>query len=86
MLRMHDIWVGAAIVICAFLSFWRPLRYARFGVLGIALWLILFARLIGSMELPAYQNHIVVSLLLIMFAILPNDVNSPPEQWRQPSQ
>ena len=85
MLRMHDLWVGCAIVTCAFMSFWRPFRYAHFILIPIAGWLIVFTRWMGSVELPAYQNHIVVGCLLVMFAILPNDVNSPPEEWREPT-
>lgn len=71
---------SAALVVClALSSFWRPLRRAHLLILVVAVFLICFGRIAGNDNmLPAYQNQIVIGLLLLMFAIVPNHASDPP--------
>ncbi len=73
--------VAAAIVLLAALSYWSRLRYAHLGSLFIALALIIWGRTSGSPPPPIHQNHIVIGLLLMMIAIIPNDASMPHEVW-----
>lgn len=77
-------WIAAALVIaCALLSYWRPTRHAHFGTLLVAVGLVLMGRFSDSSPLsPALQNEITTGLLLVMFAIIPNEASQPPEAWR----
>ena len=74
---------GAVVVIASLLSFWEPAASARFLTLLTSLWLTghgYFAAVRPGP--PAAQNEIMVGLLLLVFAILPNDTNRPPVDWR----
>ncbi len=82
----NDLACGFAIVTLALLSFWHPLRYAHLGIGVVALWLIAFGYLAGHPAPPASQNHILLGLLLVMFAIIPNEANLPPRPWRMEEQ
>jgi len=79
----NDLTCGFAIVILALLSFWKPLRYAHLAISAVALWLMTVGYLAGHPTPPASQNHILLALVLLMFAIIPNDANLPPEPWRK---
>ena len=78
----HDLLCGTAIVTLALLSFWQPLRYAHLGIGIVALWLIAAGYLAGYPAPHSSQNHILLGLLLAMFAIVPNEANLPPRAWR----
>lgn len=67
----------------ALCSFWRPLRYAHLGILGVGLWLVAYAYVTPPPPPPASQNHVVIGLLLLMLAIIPNDASQPPESWQE---
>lgn len=74
---------GTVIVIASLLCFWRRARGARFVTLLAALWLALHGYFASVRPgPPSAQNEITVGLLLLLFAILPNDVNEPAPQHR----
>lgn len=76
-------WVCAALVISfAMLSYWTRLRHIHLatGVLAVAM--IAFGRLASPTDIiPAFQNHILIGLLLLMFALIPNHASRPPRWW-----
>ena len=76
---------GAAVVIFSLLSFWRPAGWAHFLTAALAVGLGTFAYFAFDRPgPPAAQNAIAVALLLMMFAIVPNEATLPPESWRDP--
>lgn len=80
---INDLCCGFAVATLALLSFWHPTRHAHLVTCGIALWLIgvgLFASPYPAP--PALQNNIVVGLLLLIFAIIPDEASLPPSPWR----
>jgi hypothetical protein len=81
-LWINDLACAFAIVALALLSFWQPLRYAHLAIGVVALWLIVFGYIGGYPAPPASQNHILLGLLLVTFAIIPNEANLPPRSWR----
>lgn len=82
-LWFNDFLSAMIVIVLALASFWPPLRYAHVANLAVALWLIAFGFLAYPYPTPpALQNNVAVGLLLLMFAIIPNDANEPPPQWR----
>jgi hypothetical protein len=76
----------ALAVTLSLLSFWRPSRAAHFGVCGVAIWLIGFGYAWAPVPAPAaLQNDILVGMVLLMFAIIPNEANVPPRSWSDSS-
>lgn len=74
---------GASIGLATLLSFWRPARHARFLTLAISCWLMLHGYFSAERPgPPAAQNELVIGLTLLLFALMPNAVNQPPEPWR----
>ena len=73
---------GTVIAVASSLAFWSPAAGARYVTLLTSLWLMahgyFFAARPGP---PAAQNELVVGLVILLFAVLPNDVNRPPEKW-----
>lgn len=83
-LWLNDLFSALAVIMLALISFWRPLRYAHVAIVVVALWLIGFGFWAsGYPAPPALQNDILVGLLLLMFAIIPNEANLPPKAWRR---
>jgi len=83
MLWFNDLSSATIVILLALISFWPPLRYAHLGSFLVALWLIAFGFLASSYPAPpALQNDIGVGLLLLMFAIIPNEATQPPRPWR----
>jgi hypothetical protein len=80
----NDLTVGAVLVVLSLASYWRPTEWAHWLLIPVGVWLVGFGRLghVPPLE-PALQNEIVVGLLLLMFAIVPNDASRPPRAWRQ---
>jgi hypothetical protein len=77
-----DLATAAAVISLALLSYWEPLRHAHLGIAVVALVMIVFGRLWHPGEVgPGFQNHMVVGLLLAMFAIVPNYAGRPPRAW-----
>jgi hypothetical protein len=78
-----DMYSGALVVILSFASFARRFHYAHFGTALVALWLIGFGYLTAGHPAPAaQQNEFTLGLLLLMFAIIPNEATLPPPAWR----
>ena len=76
---------GSVIIVASLMAFWHRTAWARFITLAASLWLMghgYFAAVRPGP--PAAQNEITVGLLLILFAILPNETNRPPIGWRGP--
>lgn len=82
-LWINDLSCGFAVIALALFSFWHPARQVHLVLCGVALWLIGFGFLASPPPAPpALQNHILVGLLLLMFAIIPNGASLPPRPWR----
>ena len=78
-----DLCAAALIVGLSLACHWKPLRRAHLGVLVIALALILFA-FVQPRPLPRWQqNHLLVGLMLAMFAVVPSRASEPPRPWRE---
>jgi len=78
----NDLTTGLVLILLSLASYWRPMGWAHWAILIVGVWLVAFGRLQQSPPLPAaLQNDIVVGLLLVMFAIIPNDASTPPESW-----
>lgn len=74
---------GIVIAVASLLSFWRPTRHARFVTLAASLWLSLHGYFGAERPgPPAAQNELVIGLTLLLFALMPNEVDDVPEPWR----
>jgi hypothetical protein len=81
---VNDLVTGGAIMACASLSFWQPLRRIHFVNAVIALWLIGFGYFYGGYPSdPGFKNHILLGLVLVFFAIAPNNASDPPLSWQR---
>jgi len=76
-------WTCALLVIAfAMLSYWPPLRHIHVATAFVALVMIGYGRFTSPEDVaPALQNHILVGLLLLMFALVPNQASRPPRWW-----
>lgn len=79
----RDIAVGAAVIACSLLSFWRRTEWAHFitAILGLGLGALAWAGWERPGP-PAAQNEITLGLLLGLLAIVPNEASLPPLPWR----
>jgi hypothetical protein len=77
-----DFSAGLAVIVFGCLSYWRPARFAHLltAVTG-ALLIAAAYRFYGDAP-PAAQNEALTGLLLMMFAVIPNEAASPPQAWR----
>jgi hypothetical protein len=74
---------GSIVIVASCLSYWRPTRHARAATALAGLWLAASSYLTGAFPAPpAIQNGLLIGLLLVMFAIIPNEASKPPETWR----
>ena len=84
---LHDFGVALVIVVLSLLAHWPPLRRAHLALLAVSAWLVgagwWLSRGAGIHPDPAYQNWILVGLLLAMFAIVPGEASRPPQKWRR---
>jgi hypothetical protein len=79
----NDLGCATAVIALSLLSFWRRLAYAHLVTIGVALWLVGFGYAASStLAAPAFQNEILVGLVLLMLAIVPNEASQPPPPWR----
>jgi hypothetical protein len=79
----HAVLSGALIAAASMLGCWPPLRHAHLATLSVAAWLTLHGYFSAARPgPPAAQNEIVVGLIVLLFAILPNEVNQAPRSWR----
>lgn len=81
---------GAAIVVIALASIvqrWqRPFRWLNAGI-AVALGLYGYVQVsrVDALQVPTYENFIVISLLLLLHLILPHPADRPPRAWRRPT-
>ena len=74
---------GALIAMASTLAFWSPAAGARYITLLTSLWLMGHGYFAAARPgPPAAQNELLTGLLILLFAVLPNDINRPPEAWR----
>ena len=79
----NDLGCALAVVTLALLSLWPRLRYAHLTLIGVALRLIYFGYFgLSHPAPPALQNDLIVGLLLLMLAIIPNEALLLPKAWR----
>ena len=74
---------AAAVATLSLLSLSRRFDKMHLGILVVAAWLAVTGYAFGG-ERPApaaYQNDLVVGLLLAMLAILPTRTSEPPQRW-----
>lgn len=81
-LWFNDLFSALGVIVLALVSFWPPTQFAHVANFAIGLWLIAFGFFASSYPTPpALQNDIIVGLLLLMFAIIPNHASRPPQPW-----
>lgn len=81
-LWINDLAVGCILVVLSLASYWRPTAWAHWLILPVAMWLIGFGRFGSTPPLAgSLQNEIIVGLLLLIFAIIPNHASCPPHEW-----
>jgi len=79
---VSDLACGSAVIVLALLSFWRRTPRAHWLVFAVAGWLFVHGYwLTGDPPPPHAQNHVLVSLLLAMHAVIPNRCTEPPAGW-----
>lgn len=80
-----DVGAGAAVMAFSAAAHHRRLRYAHVGTLAVSLALAAWSYVRANAAWPvppAEQNHLLVALLLLMFAVIPTNCNEPPPAWR----
>lgn len=78
-----DLAAAALVITLAVVSYLPKLVHAHLAILAVAAWLATAAYLApGSPPPPTAQNHLMVALLLAMFALVPSDASKPPRRWR----
>jgi hypothetical protein len=81
---INDLLCGLAIFLLALASFWPAFRHAHLVIGVVAFWLIGFGYWGVSHPAPlAAQNELLLGLLLLMVAIIPNEAFLPPSSWRE---
>jgi hypothetical protein len=82
---LEDAIYGAIVATLAVLSFFHRARHAHFGLLAVAAWLFVRAYFLSPTPPPGWaQNHLLVGLILLMLAMIPNEASKPPLPWRSP--
>jgi hypothetical protein len=82
-LWFNDLLSALGIIVLALVSFWPAMQFAHVVNFAIGIWLIAFGFLASPASTPpGLQNDIVVGLLLLMLAIIPNHASQPPRSWR----
>jgi hypothetical protein len=82
-LWMIDLATAALVALFALASFWPPTRHAHLAIIAVASALITAGMLSSYPPEPTDQNHILVGLLLLLFAIVPNEATHPPKAWQE---
>jgi hypothetical protein len=80
-----DFIAAVLVALFALASYARRTQHAHFLTLSVALALIGLGRFGAAIPTPAMQNNIVIGLLLLMFAIVPNHASQPPAAWYGPT-
>ena len=76
----NDLTCALLVVVLSLASFSERLRHSHFATVAVGLWLMGWGYVSGAA--PAFQNDLVVGLVLVMFAIIPNEATLPPRSWR----
>lgn len=77
-----DFAAALAVWLFAGASFWTKTRRAHLGILGVAVALGVFAYFFTpTPPVPAAENELLVSVLLLMLAIIPSRASEPPPAW-----
>lgn len=85
-LWINDLAAGATLIVLSLASYGKLTAWAHWLLIPLGAWLVVFGRVLHPMPLqPAAQNQVVVGLLLLMFAIIPNEASLPPHAWRSAS-
>jgi hypothetical protein len=85
LLLAEDATYGVLVAVLALMSFVPRLRRAHLGILVVASWMLVRGYFLSPTPPPAWaQNHLLVGLTLLMFAILPSESSEPPVPWRSP--
>ncbi|HRX85812.1 MAG TPA: hypothetical protein P5572_12405 [Phycisphaerae bacterium] len=79
----NDLVCAFAVAAAALLSLHHRLHRTHLANLAVALWLIGLAFARTSPPPAAYQNDLVVGLLLILFTIIPSRAAHPPRAWQR---
>jgi hypothetical protein len=83
-LRINALICAALVAVFALISFRDAWAKAHLLSLAVALWLIGVAFVAPNPPPPlAYQNFVVVGLLLLLFGVLPSRASEPPRPWRE---
>jgi hypothetical protein len=88
LLWIHDFAVGTLVVVLSLACHARALRRAHLWLLAVAVWLMGMGWWQGwqadTIHVDAaYQNWLLVGLLLAMLDIVPSDSSRPPMPWRR---
>jgi hypothetical protein len=79
---INDFGCGLLIILFGLFSYWKPTHQAHLLSIGVSMWLIGFAYWHGfGGPLPYSENHLIVGVMLLMFAVIPNDAERPPRGW-----
>lgn len=80
----NDLTCAAVIAVLSLSSFKRRIEKIHLLNIAVGLWLVGVGALRAeSPPPPAMQNHVVVGLLLLMFAVIPSRSDQPPRAWRE---
>ena len=79
----NDMACGAAVIVISLVSHGSLSRYLHLATAGVALWLFFFGYFYRPYPTPPpLQNDILAGLLLLIFAVIPNQAALPPRSWR----
>lgn len=78
-----DLAAAALIAVFALASFWPPTRHAHLAIIAVSGALIAAGMMSPYPPSPTDQNHILVGLLLLLFAIVPTEATLPPRTWQE---
>jgi SPW repeat len=79
---VNDFATGGVVILLSLASYWRPTVWAHWLLLFLGCWLVGFGRFWTPSTLnPGFQNNILVGLVLLMVAVVPNEASQPPRMW-----
>jgi len=82
-LWFNDFASALLVMLISLFSFHHRLRRLHLVNAALAVWLVAVALVRPPTPPPApYQNYVIVGLLLLMFAVVPNRSAEPPRRWR----
>lgn len=77
-----DLVIAGLTATIALASYWPPTRHAHLLLIAVA-GVLIGAGMWAPSPTPLDQNHILVGLLLLLFAIIPNEASRPPAAWHE---